>query len=78
MARVQVIQARLIWCESAAASLGATFLNGWAWDIAIRAIDTAVPLLGPEHRFAFLALVKPLTSIGGHRLFFGMPAFGTG
>ena len=30
MARVQVIQARLIWGESAAASFGAAFLNGRA------------------------------------------------
>jgi len=78
MARVQVIQARLIRCKSAAASFGAAFLNGRAGDVAVGAIDAAISLFGPEHSLAFLALVEPLAGVGGHRLFFGMPAMRTG
>jgi len=55
-----------------------SLLNRWTRNRSVGAKNAAVTRLWSDDRVAFFTLIKPLTSIGGHRLGFGVPALRTG
>ena len=60
------------------AAAGIAFLYGRTRNRPIGAIDAAVTRLGFQHSFAGRAFIEPLTGVGWHRLFDGMPALRAG
>lgn len=52
-------------------------LNRWAWHRAVRAKDAAITGSGAQERFATLAFVEKLASVGGHRFALAVTASGT-
>jgi len=52
----------------------AALLDRWARNGTVRAVDAAVTRFGFEKGVTLLALVEPLTGVGGHRLPPGMAA----
>ena len=53
-------------------------LYGWARDIAVWAVYTAVTGFGLEEGLARSTFIKPLACVSGHGFFFAVPAFRAG